>query len=207
MHPIQESLLKLIDQKNIGDLTLRGIGSLIGEKFPQKIKNHLQQLEKKGFILIDKKNKKINRINKNFTDKIFISIPIVGAANCGPATLYADQNVEGYIKVSKRIIPKNKNTYAIKAEGNSLNKANIHGKNIESGDFVIIDNSGLFPANNDYVVSIIDGLAIIKKYRIDPKNERILLVSESTQDYPPILVHEKDNFHINGKVIDVIKKP
>lgn len=207
MHAIQEKLLKLVDEKNIGNLTLRQIGELIGESLPQKIKHHLSQLERKGFILIDKKNKKINRIsNKVKIDGLFISVPIVGSANCGPATIYADQNIEGYLKISKRLISNKKGLFAIKAEGNSMNKANIAGKNIEPGDYVIVDSKNVSPHDGDYVVSIIDDLANIKKYRLDRKNSRIVLLSESTQEYTPIFIHKNDNFMINGKVIDVIKK-
>ena len=57
MHTIQEKLLKVIDEKNVGGLTLRQIGDLIDEKFPQKVKHHLSQLERKGFIMVDRKNK------------------------------------------------------------------------------------------------------------------------------------------------------
>jgi len=63
MHPIQEKLLKLIGEKNIGSLTLREIGGLIGESLPQKIKHHLSQLERKGFILIDRRKELIRRVN------------------------------------------------------------------------------------------------------------------------------------------------
>lgn len=207
MHAIQEKLLKLVDEKNIGDFTLRQIGELIGESLPQKIKHHLSQLERKGFILIDKKNKKISRIsNKAKAGGLFISVPIVGSANCGPAVIYADQNIEGYLKISKRLIPNKKSIFAIKAEGNSMNKANINGKNIESGDYVIIDSENISPHDNDYIVSIIDGMANIKKYRLDRKNSRIALLSESTQEYDPIFIHENDDFKISGKVVDVIKK-
>ncbi len=206
MHPTQEKLLKVIDDKNIGGFTLRQIGELIGESLPQKIKHHLSQLERKGFILFDRKNKKIKRIsNKANTDGIFISIPIVGAANCGPATIYADQNIEGYLRISKRLAPHKKSVFALRAEGNSLNKANIEGKNIESGDFVIVDSGDTSPHDGDYILSIIDGLANIKKYRLDKNNSRIALLSESTQEYSPIFIHENDDFKINGKVVDVIK--
>lgn len=207
MHTIQEKLLKIIDKKNIGGLTLRQIGNLIGENLPQKIKHHLSQLERKGFILIDKKNKKIRRIsNKVKTDGLFISVPIVGSANCGPANIYADQNIEGYLKISKRFILNKKGLFAIKAEGNSMNQANIAGKNIESGDYVIIDSKSVSPHDGDCVVSIIDGMANIKKYRLDKKNSRIALLSESTQEYAPIFIHEADDFMVNGKVVDVVKK-
>lgn len=206
MHPIQEKLLKIIDEKNIGDLTLRQIGELVEEKLPQKVKHHLSQLERKGFVLIDKKNKKINRIsNKAKTGDIFFSIPIVGSANCGPGTIYADQNIEGYLKISKRLTPNKKSNFVLRAKGNSLNKADIAGKNIENGDFVIVDSENTSPRDGDYVVSIIDGIANIKKYRLDKDNSRIVLLSESTQEYSPIFIHENDDFRISGKVVDVVK--
>ena len=206
MHPIQEKLLKVIDGKNVGDLTLRQIGELIEEKLPQKVKHHLSQLERKGFILIDRKNKNISRIsNKAKVGDIFISIPIIGAANCGPATIYADQNIEGYLKISKRLVSNKKSVFALRAEGNSLNKANIDGKNVESGDFVIVDSENTSPHNGDYIVSIMDGMANIKKYLLDKKNSRIALLSESTQEYSPIFIHENDDFKISGKIVDVVK--
>ena len=207
MHSIQEKLIKIIDSKNIGKLTLRQIGELIGESLPQKIKHHLSQLERKGFISIDRKNKKITRINKQAkADGIFISIPIVGSANCGPANIYADQNIEGYLKISKRLVSNKKEVFAIRAEGNSLNKANIAGRNVENGDYVIVDSKNVSPHDGDYVISIIDGMANIKKYRLDKKNSRIVLLSESTQECAPIFIHEADDFMINGKVVDVVKR-
>lgn len=209
MHPLQEKLLRLIEEKNIGDFTLRQIGELLGEKLPQKIKHHLSQLERKGFILIDKRNKKISRANSNnhtSVDNMLVAIPIVGSANCGPATIYADQNIEGYLKISRRLVPKKKGLFVIKAEGNSLNRASVNEKNIESGDYVIVDSEKVSPRDGDYVVSVIDGLANIKKYRLDKKNSRIALLSESTQSFVPIFLHEADDFKINGKVIDVVKK-
>jgi repressor LexA len=207
MHSIQEKLLNLISRENIGNLTLRQIGGLIGENLPQKIKHHLTQLEQKGFITIDSKNQKITRTTTRSDSKNFlISIPILGSANCGPATIYAHGNIEGYLKVSKKLIPKQKDVFAIKAQGNSLNKANIKGKSVESGDFVIIDCSQVSPKDGDYVLCIIDGMANIKKFRIDRTNERLVLLSESSQTFHPIFIHNDDEFRINGKVIEVIKK-
>ncbi|KKS70517.1 MAG: Transcriptional repressor (LexA family) [Candidatus Magasanikbacteria bacterium GW2011_GWE2_42_7] len=208
MHYIQEKLLKLIDHQSISGLTLREVGSLVNETLPQKIKHHLSQLERKGFIIIDKKNSIIKRISGDAKNSdVFISVPIYGTANCGPRTIYASQNLEGYLKVSKKLLTKRDKIFALRAEGNSLNRANINGKNIEDGDFVIVDSQAINPKNGDYIVSIIEEMANIKKYIWDAKNSQIILGSESTQNYNPIYVHEDDNIIINGKVIDVIKKP
>lgn len=118
MHEIQEKLLKLIATKDISQLTLREICKLVdvSEKLPQKIKHHLNQLEIKGFIIIT--NGTITRATSKSPEKtLFNSIPIVGAANCGPANIYADQNIEGYLKISKRLISREKGIFAIKAQG------------------------------------------------------------------------------------------
>jgi repressor LexA len=207
MHKIQEEILKIIREKNINGLTLREIGILIGEKFPQKIKHHLDQLQKKGFIKIDKKTKTISPAMTHKTANSLLSIPIVGTANCGPATIFANENIQGYLKISKNILKKCKNIFAIRAQGLSMNKAVVDGKTIEDGDYLIIDSEYKTPRNGDVILSIIDDMANIKKYIWDEINNQVVLVSQSTKEIPPIYIHEDDSFMINGKVIQVIKRP
>jgi repressor LexA len=208
MHPIQEKLLKLIEQQNLSNMTLRDIGTQIKESLPQKVKHHLEQLEKKGFIVHDRKKKIISRTKTNSRiPSPFISIAVVGTANCGPATIFANENIEGYLKISKNILDKCKNVFAIKAQGLSMNRANINGMCIEDGDYLIIDSDYRNPRNGDVVLSVIDDMANIKKYIFDEENNQIVLVSQSSKDIPPIYIHEDDSFMVNGKVIQVIKKP
>ena len=209
MHQIQEKLLKCIENQNISDMTLREIGTLINEPLPQKIKHHLEQLEKKGFITYNRKKKAITRTHTNTPKKHspFIAVPIIGSANCGPATIFANENIEGYLKISKNILNKCKNIFAIRAQGLSMNKTNINGLSIEDGDYLIIDSDYRTPKDGDVVLSIIDDMANIKKYIFDEEHNQIVLVSQSTKDIPPIYIHEDDSFMINGKVIQVIKKP
>lgn len=207
MHPIQEKILKLVDQQNIGKLTLRQIGELIGEKLPQKVKHHLEQLDVKGFITIDNRKGKISRSSGvSKTDDFLLSIPIVGNANCGPATIYADENIDGYLKVSRRLLSRHKGLFAVCAQGQSLNKASINGQSVSPGDFVIVDSTQTSPRDNDYVLCVIDGQATIKKFRRDSTHERIVLLSESTQNFTPIFIHRHDDFRINGKAVDIVKK-
>lgn len=208
MHKLQEKILKLIDTKNISGMTLRQIGEEIGEKFPQKIKHHIDQLEKKGLVKIDKAKKEIIRATHGaIKNTSLISVPIVGAANCGPATIFANENIDGYLKISKNILRKCKNVFAIRAQGFSMNKANVGGNTIEDGDFLIIDSEDRTPRNGDIILSVIDEMANIKKYIWDDQNNQVVLVSQSTNDIPPIYIHQDDSFMINGKVIQVIKQP
>ena len=209
MHRIQEKILNLAESSSLNGLSLRKIAGKIGENKdqPQKINHHLLQLQSKGLIHWDKKKKIIRRIISGKTEKSgLVSIPILGAANCGPATLFADQNVRGYLKISKQFLPRNKkNIFAIRAVGPSMNKANIEGNSIEDGDHILIDSNYQNPQNKEYILSVIDDVANIKKFI--KEKDKIILLSESTEDIPPIYIHEDDKYLINGKVVQVIKKP
>lgn len=138
----------------------------------------------------------------------FAAIPILGCADCGQASQIAEQKPEGFLKISKRILPKNhKNIFAIQAKGASMNLAKINGKNIENGDYVLIDSTARAPQNGDCVLSVIDGVANLKKFHADQKNKQVLLVSESTVAHPPICIHPAEvEYLVNGKAVDVIKK-
>lgn len=205
MHKLQKKLLNIIDRKNLSGMTLREIGNLMGEKSAQKIKHHLIQLSKKGFIFYNPAKREIRKAQK-ISREGFVSLPIVGAANCGPATIFADENITGFLKVSKKLAPRGGKLFVLRAEGDSMSEANINGKNIEDGDFIIVDSEQKNPEASQYVVSIIDEVANIKKFVPDRKNKRIILQSESSKEYLPIFIHEDDKYEVSGKVVGVIKK-
>lgn len=216
MHTIQQKLLQLSEKKNLGKYTLREIGAFVGETSPQKIKHHLQQLEKRGFIRVDKVHQVIEKMSEQGSAKgilknaRLLSIPILGAANAGPATIFANANIEGYLRVSSTLLERRRTghrLFALKVDGPSMNMAYIGNKRIEDGDYVIIDSEDREAANDDIVLSVIEGMANIKKYYVDKENNQILLMSESTHDFPAIHIHENDDFAINGKVVGVIKTP
>ncbi|HVZ11278.1 MAG TPA: S24 family peptidase [Candidatus Paceibacterota bacterium] len=210
MHDIQQKLLALSVDHDLGKLSYRQIGKLIGTDAPQKVKHHLLQLEQRGLISINRLDKVIIKTRPGPTvSRSLISVAILGSANCGPATIYADQNIEGYLRISGRLLTKKKGIFAIQASGYSMNKANINGESIEDGDYVIVDPEYRTVKNGDYVLSIIDGTANIKRYFNDKQNRRVILLSESSASFSPIFIHYKDldRYLVNGKIIQVIKKP
>src|SRR5690349_14126694 len=135
MHPIQEKLLQLSKEKNLAQMTLREMAQAIGmaNESPQKIKHHLTQLQKKGFLLIDRSRGRMQRGETKpawASDivqraKALLRIPIVGAANCGPASIYAEQNYEGFLRISNKLagVRSPDGIFAIKADGSSMNRA------------------------------------------------------------------------------------
>jgi len=207
--------MQIAEEKNLGTMTLREIGALIGETSPQKIKHHLQQLEKRGLLRIDKNKSLIEKTGGGYhegflTSGKLLAIPILGAANAGPAQIFADTNIEGYLRVSPALLnnyrPKHR-VFAVKVNGPSMNRAVVNGKMIEDGDYAIIDSEDREAIDGDVVLSVIDGMANIKKYYVDKENNQILLMSDSTNDFPAIHIHESDDYMVNGKVIGVVKTP
>ncbi len=206
MHKTQEQILKISLKHDLSKLSLREIGKLIGqENQPQKIKHHLNQLEKNGLLSLARLKTKAGPIRNSS----LVAVPILGSANCGPATIYADQNVEGYLRISGRLLSRKRDIFAIQASGYSMNKANVNGESIHDGDYVVVDPTPRTLKNGDYVLAVIDNTATIKRYFRDSDNQRIILLAESSANFSPIFIHfqEAANFIVNGKIIQVIKKP
>ena len=214
MHRLQEQLLQLAGQTNLGERSLREIGKIVGEGSPQKVKHHLNQLEKRGLIRVDRAKRLVEKISGGrstglLTKAKLLTVPLLGSASAGPATLYAESNIEGYLKISATFFGRRAShkLFALRVSGPSMNQARIDNKSIEDGDYVIIDSDDCVPKNGDIVLSVIDGMANIKRFHLDRKNRQIALAADSTLHFPPIYIHESDAFIINGKVIQIIKKP
>lgn len=213
MHRIQKKLLELAKTNNLAECTLRRTAELIGDPdmSPGQIQHHLLQLEKRNLLFINRKNK-TQRLESPVEDDRFVLVPIVGSASCGPALNYAEEHYEGFLRISKQLLGKQttqlKNRYmAVKADGESMNNARI-GKSkqpINSGDFVLVDVTQKCADDGDYVLSIIGGMANIKRFK--KHEEYMSLESESLtpERFPPIIVDRSENYMINGKVVAVYK--
>ena len=209
MHPIQQRLLELSQKYDLRKMGLRQIGRLIDVEHPQKIKFHMQKM---GLLEDGRKKRPIVKKSPLLGKaKSLLSIPILGLANCGDATMLAEARVEGVLPISKKLLPvaHTDNLFAVRAVGLSMNRASVNGKSINDGDYVIVNGDDKNVKTGDYVLSVISGLANIKRFTQDRTNRQIVLQSESSQFFPPIHIHEDDmdEYLVNGKVIEVIKQP
>ena len=175
---------------------------------------HINKLQKEGYLKKEAHQPRSITIQPDEVIKSMLpkeiksfSVPVLGAANAGPAALYAEENIEGYLKVSRDTLNRKEGVFALRVEGDSMNKARITGKNLEEGDFVLIDSEYKSPKDGDYVLSIIDGCANLKKFKHYKKTDQVMLISESTNPkHKPIFLSSNDDFMVNGKVMAVIKK-
>ncbi len=193
---IQRKLLDhLIDQKTLRGIqpTLAEIAAKFGYKNRSTVQQHLQALEKKGFI---KKSPKLSRaIELTLEDKFFVPRPILGEVAAGnPLTIYPDAIDTIELPTIARMP---KDSFLLRVKGDSLKDAYIF-----SGDIVIV-NPNLEPKNGQIVVAVLDDAAVVKRF-YKKKNE-IELVSENP-DFKPIVIDKKyPSFKLVGIVVGVYR--
>lgn len=139
---------------------------------------------------------------------MYFSLPVAGSANCGPANIFAVEEPREYVTISAdRLGKSNKEgLFIVEAEGDSMNdsKVGVNQLSIENRDYVVVDSNITSPSDGDYVLSIIDGCANIKRFK--KVDGRFALMSESkSKDYRPIYLDSSDDFMVNGKVVNVLK--
>ena len=193
---IQRQLLDhLIEQKVSRGIqpTLAEIAAHFGYKNRSTVQQHLQALEKKGFI---KKNPKLSRaIELTLEDKFFIPRPILGEVAAGnPLTIYPDaiDTIE-----HPTIVRMPKDSFLLRVKGDSLKDAYIF-----SGDIVIV-NPNLEPKNGQIVVAVLDDAAVVKRF-YKKKNE-IELVSENPEFKPIVIDKKYPSFKLVGIVVGVYR--
>ncbi|PID61978.1 MAG: repressor LexA [Ignavibacteriae bacterium] len=192
---IQHKILEfLVASKPKGIMpTLAEIAKHFGYKNRSTVQQHLQAIEKKGYI---KRNPNKSRsLELLIEDKFFIPKPILGEVAAGnPLTIYPDSIDSEQLPT---IVRMPKDSFLLRVKGDSLKDAYIF-----SGDVVIV-NPNLEPANGKFVVAILDDAAVVKRFFL--KNNFIELHSENNE-YEPITIEKNyENFKIVGLVIGIYR--
>jgi lexA repressor len=213
VNEVQKKLLDLAETVNLSAHTYYRLAKILDVDHPYKVQFAIDQLVKKGKLVKNYKTGAISRPKDNHVADGIISIPYYGYVNCGEALTFAQDRIEGYLKITPSTVSISDfhNLFALKASGNSMNKADIGGRSVDDGDYVIARKEDNYcPKNGDHVISIIGGAANLKKFRKDTKNRQIILESESTEDLPPIVISEQDinnlsAYSIAAKAVAVVK--
>lgn len=157
----------------------------------------VEALEKKDLIKRDR-DKKIYLIeNDNYCnmENVF-SVPVYGLASCGEALAYAQDNVDGYLQISKALFRRTKpaKLFAVKALGDSMDKDSIR-----DGDYAIFEkyeNQG--GLEGKIVVAVINGMATIKRYKKVGRGIIGLFPNSKNKNHQPIFLSSSDSILIAG---------
>lgn len=173
--------------------TLAEIAKHFGYKNRATVQQHLQAIEKKGFI---KKSPKLSRsIELTLEEKFFIPRPVLGEVAAGnPLTIYPDAIDTVELPTIARMP---RDSFLLRVKGDSLKDAYIF-----SGDIVIV-NPNLEPKNGQIVVAVLDDASVVKRFY--KKRNEIELLSENPE-YKPIVIDKKyPSFKLVGIVVGVYR--
>ncbi len=192
---IQQRILEfLADSKSKGFMpTLAEIAKQFGYKNRSTVQQHLQAIEKKGYI---KRNSKLSRrIELLLEDKFFIPRPVLGEVAAGnPLTIYPDAIDTIELPTIARMP---QDSFLLRVKGDSLKDAYIF-----SGDVVIV-NPNLEPANGKIVVAVLDDAAVVKRFF--KKSNSIELHSENAEYKPIVIKKSYENFKMVGIVVGIYR--
>ncbi len=179
--------------------TLEEVRKALNYSGISSVQRHVDALKKKGFLSNERYQARTLEVA---LPEQMVNIPLVGNVPCGVPFL-AVENIEAYIPYSKSALHGSVDDYFfLRAVGDSMNDAKVYGKNIDSGDFVLVKKQQTADFGNR-VVALIGDEATIKKMVQGDGCIRLEPESTNPQNKPIILF---DDFSVQGIVTDVIKK-
>lgn len=174
--------------------TVREIAKKFKLRGPRAPKEHLDALERKGYIRRSRGARTIEIVG--YSPSQTRPVPVVGRIAAGKPLL-ALENIEEEIALDSSIA-KDKKLFFLKVKGESM-----VGANILEGDLVLVKPQPI-AANGDIVVALIDDEATLKRFF--KEKGRIRLQPENPQ-MKPIWVGAKDReVRIIGKVVGLWRK-
>jgi repressor LexA len=166
--------------------TIREIGHSFGFRSTGTVRDHLQALERKGYLRT-RHGKSRGLLPRQWLR----GLPILGRVPAG-GPLLTEENVEGTLDLSREF--GGEKIFALKVHGDSMVEAGIC-----SGDLVVV-RSQEHAETGEIVVASVDGEATVK--RLARRGGKLWLQPANPR-YDPILV--EGDTRVLGKVIGVIR--
>jgi repressor LexA len=167
----------------------------MGYKSPLSAVMLLNELAAQGYI--EKKATGTYRFIKDLLEGNggqTVEVPIIGWASCGRPQ-HAEENYEGVVRISTTIAKPGSKYFLLRAEGDSMNQANI-----QNGDLVLFKQQPT-AENGDIVVALIDDEAMIKEFQ--RRGEVVALIPRSDSSKYKTVILDR-NFKIQGVYVQTI---
>ena len=199
---ILETIREFVENKNENPTSYKLHKYLSSKGLSESLKSVMQvieSLEKKDLIKRDEDRRVYLVENENYSDlKNIFSLPVYGLASCGEALAYAQDNVDGFLQISKSLFrgEESANLFAVKALGDSMDKDGIR-----DGDYVIFEKyvyESTEALEGKIVVAVINGMATIKRYKKVSDDIIGLFPKSSNTFHQPIFIHQTDTILVAG---------
>jgi repressor LexA len=182
--------------------TYREIGKQFEISSTFGVKRHLDALSKKGYLNIEGNVSRaltLTKIGSSVTQSSsgieLIELPVVGRVAAGQPIL-AQENIEGTIALQAGLIRNRSEAFGLRVKGDSMMEAGIFE------DDIVIVNPQKYAENGEIIVAMLEDEATLKRYEM--KDNTVYLIPEN-QKYSPIVVKNREDFSIIGKVMGVFR--
>jgi len=173
--------------------TVREIAERFGFRSPKAATDHLDALERKGFIRRRNRKARNIEIREEFSPQ---GIPIVGRIAAG-SPIMSLENLEGSLSTTG-FFDSHERTFALQVEGESM-----IGAGILPGDYVIVDGKGR--ARNGMIAAVgIGDEATVKRLFINKNQVRLKADNPEYEDI--VLDKNSGDVTVYGPVVGVVRK-
>lgn len=177
--------------------SVRELGRKLGLSSLRAVTDHLQALERKGYIQRLKGARTIRLLKGGWESmwEATVRVPVLGRIPAGEPLL-ATQYVEDYLVVGESVA-RGGECFALRVKGQSM-----IGAGINDGDYVVVRRQQS-AVTGDIVAALLDEEATVKRF--ESRGTHILLKPENPTMLP-IELHAGDkDLRILGKVIAVLR--
>jgi repressor LexA len=177
---------------------VREVCKATGLRSPRSVTQHLEALERKGYIRRGREKSRAIRFLHRDPDPgapDVVSLPVLGNGMPGPAAAPTGADGERYL-IDRRLVT-GERAFIVRVEGERVRGADVTG-----GDLVIVDPDQ--PAQSgDVVLARVGGEATVK--RLEERDGVRFLVSPNA-DAPPVMLGRRDlEPAIIGKVVGLVR--
>ncbi|MDR2185773.1 MAG: transcriptional repressor LexA [Treponema sp.] len=137
--------------------------------------DHVEALKKKGCVKSGgKRSRTIELVKREEESGGFVEVPLLGSVAAG-RPISAEENWDGSVPVHGSTLKKNRQYFALKVRGDSMEEAGIM-----DGDTAVIEKADTVP-NGTIVVAMVDEAVTLKRFykesnrvRLEPANSKYL---------------------------------
>ena len=158
--------------------------------------DHLTALKKKGLLEQGDKKSRAMKLLKlsNTVDSNFVEIPVLGTVAAGKPIM-AEENKDGFIRLPRSFLRKNREYFALRIRGDSM-----IGAGIMEGDLAVIEHQPMVNNGEIAVVMMDESVTLKTFYR---QKKEIRLQPENTK-YEPIICRSGD-VKILGRLAHILR--
>ncbi|HOI16599.1 MAG TPA: transcriptional repressor LexA [Smithellaceae bacterium] len=178
--------------------TVREIAKGLGFKSLNNIRQHLQLIEKKGFLKISSgkaRGIEVTTQSGKVTSDNGIEVPLVGRVAAG-TPIVAEENIEGTVTLDRSLF-RGDGLFTLKVRGESMQDIGVC-----DGDIAVVKQQQS-AVNGEVVVAVVDGEATLKRFF--KKNDKIVLHAENP-NFSDIVVTAPQDVYIAGRLVGIIRK-